>query len=72
MKDKKWNIFADGEVILLTIVFIVISAIAGYFQIKELYPIFYPLVGMTYYWLIKLHQHVKNKISYTSYKISGV
>lgn len=61
MKYKKWNIYIDGNIVWLSMAFVVISVIAVYFQVEELYPVVYPLVGITCYWLIKLYQHIKNK-----------
>jgi len=59
MKDKKWNTYIDGDIIWLSVAVVVISVIAVYFQVKELYPVVYPLVGLTCYWLIKLCQHIR-------------
>ncbi len=61
----KWNTYIDG-VIVISAAVAVISVIAVYFQIKELYPVVYPLVGLMCYWLIKLYQHIKNKTSGSS------
>jgi hypothetical protein len=62
MKDKKWNIYLDVAIILSSIAFVIISVIAAYFQVKELYPVVGPLVGAMCYWIIRLYQHIKNKI----------
>ncbi len=61
MKDKKWNTYIDGDIAQLSVAVVVIYVVAIYFQVKELYPVVYPLVGLTCYWLIKLYQHIKNK-----------
>lgn len=60
--DKKWNSYIDVVMILLSIAFVIISVIAAYFQVKELYPVVGPLVGAICYWIIRLYQYEKNKI----------
>ncbi len=60
MKEKKWNTYIYNDVVQLSVTVVVISVIAVYFQVKELYPVVYPLVGLMCYWLIKL---LKNKTS---------
>lgn len=62
MKDKK-NTYIVEDIVWLSVTVVVISVIAIYFQVKELYPVVYPLAGLTCYWLIKLYQHMKNKNS---------